>query len=153
MESCWRRRPNQSGLKIKEWSGKLNLTAKGLDHLHQSGAQKQKEKRKETWSWILLDGVEWRFSGVQKAAATGAMVKWDNTLQKSHTWNVMWHMVPLRISFLIRSVYESCLPMQIWCGVERRKTPLVRDAKARRPQSLSWILARLAFTGPINIEA
>ena len=31
---------------------------------------------------------------------------WDNALQKSLTRNKIWHMAPLRISFLIRSVYD-----------------------------------------------
>ena len=36
----------------------------------------------------------------------GQWTNWENTLQRSVTWNDMWHMAPLRISFLIRSVYD-----------------------------------------------
>ena len=36
----------------------------------------------------------------------GQWTNWDNAMQKSLTWNDIWHMVPLRISFLIRSVYD-----------------------------------------------
>ncbi|KAK3782045.1 hypothetical protein RRG08_024545 [Elysia crispata] len=31
---------------------------------------------------------------------------WDNAREKSLTWNEIWHMVRLRISFLIRSVHD-----------------------------------------------
>ncbi|KAK3708471.1 hypothetical protein RRG08_053053 [Elysia crispata] len=36
----------------------------------------------------------------------GQWTNWDNALQKSLTWNEIWHMEPLRISFLVRSVYD-----------------------------------------------
>ncbi|GFO40445.1 reverse transcriptase [Plakobranchus ocellatus] len=46
---------------------------------------------------------------VQKAAQKfqqGQWTNWDTAIQKSLTWNDIWHIVPLRISFLIRSVYD-----------------------------------------------
>ena len=46
---------------------------------------------------------------VQKAVQQpqqGQWTNWDNALQKSLVWNNIWHMAPLRISFLIRSVYD-----------------------------------------------
>ena len=46
---------------------------------------------------------------VQKAVQQlqqGQWTYWDNAWQKSLTWNDIWHMAPLRISFLIRSVYN-----------------------------------------------
>ncbi|GFN86560.1 reverse transcriptase [Plakobranchus ocellatus] len=36
----------------------------------------------------------------------GQWTNWDTAIQRSLTWNVIWHMAPLRISFLIRSVYD-----------------------------------------------
>ena len=46
---------------------------------------------------------------VQKAVQQpqqGQWTNWDNALQRFLTWNNIWHVVPLRISFLIRSVYD-----------------------------------------------
>ena len=46
---------------------------------------------------------------VQKAVQQpqqGQWTNWDNALQKPLTWNSTWHMAPLRISFLIRSMYD-----------------------------------------------
>ncbi|KAK3756900.1 hypothetical protein RRG08_059622 [Elysia crispata] len=34
------------------------------------------------------------------------MTDWDNALQNSLTWNEIWHMALLQISFLVRSVYD-----------------------------------------------
>ncbi|GFO36927.1 reverse transcriptase [Plakobranchus ocellatus] len=46
---------------------------------------------------------------VQKAVQQrpqGQWTIWDTAIQRSLTWNDVWHMAPLRISFLIRSVYD-----------------------------------------------
>ncbi|GFO02902.1 polyprotein [Plakobranchus ocellatus] len=36
----------------------------------------------------------------------GQWTNWDTAIHRSLTWNDIWHMAPLRISFLIRSVYD-----------------------------------------------
>ncbi|GFN94353.1 reverse transcriptase [Plakobranchus ocellatus] len=36
----------------------------------------------------------------------GQWTNWDSAIKRSLTWNDIWHMAPLRISFLIRSVYD-----------------------------------------------
>ncbi|GFO06375.1 polyprotein [Plakobranchus ocellatus] len=46
---------------------------------------------------------------VQKAVQQpqqGQWTNWDSAIQRSLTWTDIWHMAPLRISFLIRSVYD-----------------------------------------------
>ncbi|GFO36715.1 reverse transcriptase [Plakobranchus ocellatus] len=46
---------------------------------------------------------------VQKAVQQpqqGQWTNWDTAIQRSLTWNDIWHMAPLRISFLIKSVYD-----------------------------------------------
>ncbi|GFO06501.1 reverse transcriptase [Plakobranchus ocellatus] len=46
---------------------------------------------------------------VQKAdqqPQQGQWTNWDTAIQRSLTWNDIWHMAPLRISFLIKSVYD-----------------------------------------------
>ncbi|GFO25715.1 reverse transcriptase [Plakobranchus ocellatus] len=46
---------------------------------------------------------------VQKAVQQpqqGQWTNWDTAIQRSLTWNDIWHMAPLRIRFLIRSVYD-----------------------------------------------
>ncbi|GFO02079.1 reverse transcriptase [Plakobranchus ocellatus] len=49
---------------------------------------------------------------VQKAAQQpqqGQWTNWDTAVQRSLTWNDIWHMAPLRISFLIRSICDLLL--------------------------------------------
>ncbi|GFN79041.1 reverse transcriptase [Plakobranchus ocellatus] len=46
---------------------------------------------------------------VQKAVQQppqGHWTIWGTAIQRSLTWNDVWHMAPLRISFLIRSIYD-----------------------------------------------
>ncbi|GFO12586.1 reverse transcriptase [Plakobranchus ocellatus] len=49
------------------------------------------------------------YTRVQKAVQQpqqGQWTNWDTAIQRPLTWNDIWHMAPLRISFLIRSVYD-----------------------------------------------
>ncbi|KAK3764362.1 hypothetical protein RRG08_039958 [Elysia crispata] len=55
---------------------------------------------------IRLNEDSRRVQKAVKQPQQGQWTNWDNTLQKSLTWNVIWHMPPLWISFLIRSVYD-----------------------------------------------
>ncbi|GFS09954.1 polyprotein [Elysia marginata] len=46
---------------------------------------------------------------IQKAVQQpqqGQWTNWDSAIQRSLTWKDIWQMAPLRISFLIRSVYD-----------------------------------------------
>ncbi|GFO07700.1 reverse transcriptase [Plakobranchus ocellatus] len=65
-----------------------------------------KEKRD-----IIIDEIRNKEDStrVQKAVQQpqhGQWTNWDTAIQRSFAWNDIWHMVPLRISFLIRSVYD-----------------------------------------------
>ncbi|GFO40956.1 reverse transcriptase [Plakobranchus ocellatus] len=76
---------------------------------------------------------------VQKAAQQpqqGQWTNWDTAIQRSLTWNDIWHMAPLRISFLIRSVYDLLPQTQIWCDGDRRTTLDAHCAKVGKLQSM-----------------
>ncbi|GFO50090.1 reverse transcriptase [Plakobranchus ocellatus] len=76
---------------------------------------------------------------VQKAVQQpqqGQWTNWDTAIQRSLTWNDIWHMAPLRISFLIRSVYDSYPQTQIWCDGERRTTLHAHSAKVGKLKSM-----------------
>ncbi|GFO23894.1 reverse transcriptase [Plakobranchus ocellatus] len=69
---------------------------------------------------------------VQKAVQQpqqGQWISWDTAIQRSLTWNDIWHMAPLRISFLIRSVYDLLPSNAIWCDGKRRTTLHAHCAK------------------------
>ncbi|KAK3800955.1 hypothetical protein RRG08_001203 [Elysia crispata] len=74
---------------------------------------------------------------VQKAVQQPQEGQWNNALQKSLTWNEVWHMETFRTSFLIRSVYNflpSNANLVLW---GKNRTSLVRYDKAGKPQSMS----------------
>ena len=84
------------------------MTANGWDHLQQSGGQKQKGKRKESWSSLRYTSMKIP-EGFRKKSSNHNR---DNGLTeimpcRSHSQGMkIWHMAPLWISFLIRSVYD-----------------------------------------------
>ena len=93
-------------LKIKKVIGQTQTDRKGL----RSSTAKcwSKAKGKEKRDMVIHEIRLYEDSRiVQKAVQKPKQLQctnWDNALQKSLTWNEIWHMAPLRISFLIRSV-------------------------------------------------
>ena len=82
---------------------------------------------------------------VQKAVQQpqqGQWTNWDNALQKSLTWNEIWHMALLRISFVIRSVYDL-LPSS---------TNLVRWGKKEDHRACLELLKNCPVTGAIHMR-
>ncbi|KAK3788175.1 hypothetical protein RRG08_063042 [Elysia crispata] len=65
-----------------------------------------KEKRDMVINEIRINEDSRRVQKAVQQPQQGQWTNWDNALQKSITWNEIWHMAPLRISFLIRSVYD-----------------------------------------------
>ncbi|KAK3758461.1 hypothetical protein RRG08_058731 [Elysia crispata] len=152
-------------LKIKEVIGQTQTDRKGLGSSTTKWWSKAegKEKRDMVINEMRLNEDSRRVQKAVQQPQQGQWTNWDNALRKSLTWNEIWHMAPLRISFLIRSVYDllpshgmrsgtwrhfgsafssdqctiSCPQTQIWYGGERKRTRLVRYAKAGRPQSMS----------------
>ncbi|GFO30017.1 hypothetical protein PoB_005652200 [Plakobranchus ocellatus] len=55
---------------------------------------------------IRLEENSKRMQRAVKQSQQGHWISWESALQRSLTWNEIWHMAPLRISFLIRAVYD-----------------------------------------------
>ncbi|GFO46899.1 reverse transcriptase [Plakobranchus ocellatus] len=60
---------------------------------------------------MIIDEIrrEEDYKRMQKAVQQlqqGYRTSWEGVLQRSLTWNEVWHMTPFRISFLIRAVYD-----------------------------------------------
>ncbi|GFO40435.1 reverse transcriptase [Plakobranchus ocellatus] len=76
---------------------------------------------------------------VQKAVQQprqGQWTNWDTAIQKSFTWNDVWHMVPLRISFLIRSVYDLLPPNTNLVRWGKKMTLYAHSAKVGKLNSM-----------------
>ena len=95
-------------LKIKEVIGQTQTDRKGLGSSTAKLWSKAegKEKRNMVINEIRLNEDSRMVQKAVRQPQQGQWINWDNALQKSLTWNEIWHMAPLRISFLIRSVYD-----------------------------------------------
>ena len=95
-------------LKVKEVIGQTQTYRKGLGSSTAKWWSKAegKEKRDKVINEIWLNEDSRRVQKAVQQPQQGQWTNWDNALQKSLTWNEIWHMAPLRISFLIRSVYD-----------------------------------------------
>ncbi|GFN90748.1 reverse transcriptase [Plakobranchus ocellatus] len=95
-------------LKIKEAIGQTQTDRRGLGSTTTKWWSKTQGKEKRA---IFIDEIRNKEDStrVQKAVQQPQQGHWtprDTALQRSLTWNDIWHMAPLRISFIIRSVYD-----------------------------------------------
>ena len=95
-------------LRMKEVIGQTQTDRKGLGSTAAKWWSKAEGKERRD---MIIDEIRQNEDSmrVQKAVQQpqqGQWTKWDDAIQKSLTWNDIWHMAPLRISFLIRAVYD-----------------------------------------------
>ncbi|GFO12335.1 reverse transcriptase [Plakobranchus ocellatus] len=95
-------------LKMKEVISQTQTDRRGLGSTTAKWWSKTEGKEKRD---IIIDEIRNKEDStrVQKAVQQpqqGQWTNWDTAIQRSLTWNDIWHIVPLRISFLIRSVYD-----------------------------------------------
>ena len=95
-------------LKIKEVIGQTQIDCKRLGSTVTKRWSKQegKKRRDTVINEIRMNEDSRRVQKAVQQPQQGQWTNWDNALQKSLTWNNTWHMAPLRISFLIRSMYD-----------------------------------------------
>ena len=70
----------------------------------------------------------------------GQWTNWEETLQNSITWKDIWHMAPLRLSFLIRSTYDQLSSKNNlfkWKKESNPTYPLCND----KPQTLEHVFS------------
>ena len=103
----------------------------------------QKGKRKETWSSIRYGSMKIP-EGSRKQSSNlnrdNGLIGIMPCMQKSITWNEIWHIAPLRISFLIRSVYDL-LPSNanlVWWGKKEDPTCPLCQARQTTEHVLSY---------------
>ena len=95
-------------LKIKEAIGQTQTDRKGMGSSVTKwwSKIKRKERRDMVINEIRMNEDSRRVQKAVQQPQQGQWTNWDNALQRFLTWNDIWHMAPLRISFLIRSVYD-----------------------------------------------
>ncbi|GFN84901.1 reverse transcriptase [Plakobranchus ocellatus] len=95
-------------LKMKEVISQTQTDRRGLGSTTAKWWSKTEGKEKRD---MFIDEIRNKEDSarVQKAVQQpqqGQWANWDTAIQRSLTSNDIWHMAPLRISFLIRSVYD-----------------------------------------------
>ncbi|GFO27354.1 polyprotein [Plakobranchus ocellatus] len=93
---------------LKEVIGQTQTDRRGLGSTTAKRWSKTEGKQKKGH---IIDEIRNKKDSthVQKAVQQpqqGQWTNWDTAIQRSLTWNDIWHMASLRISFLIRSVYD-----------------------------------------------
>ena len=117
-------RSSQRILKIKEVMGQTQTDRKGLGSpVTKWWSKSDGKEKKMVINEIRLNEDSRRVKHLQQGQWTNC----DSALQKSLTWNDMWHVMPLQISFLIRSVnnllHLNASPVQ-WGKKEDPTCPL-----------------------------
>ena len=66
-----------------------------------------KEKRELVIEAVKDQTESERFQTAVQQSQQGQWTTWEDALQRSLSWNDIWHMAPLRLSFIIRSIYDQ----------------------------------------------
>ncbi|GFO20742.1 reverse transcriptase [Plakobranchus ocellatus] len=95
-------------LKMKEVIGQTQTDRRGLGSTTDKWWSKTEGKEKRD---MIIDEIRnkedsTRVKKTVQQSRQGQWTNWDTAIQRSLTWNDIWHMAPLRISFLIRSVHD-----------------------------------------------
>ena len=95
-------------LELKEIIGHTQTTRRGFGSSECKMWSKAdaKERRSMVTQEIRREQEQSRLQKAVQQGQQGQWTTWDDALQRSLTWNDIWHMAPLRISFIIRAVYD-----------------------------------------------
>ena len=77
--------------------------------------------------------------GVQQPQR-GQWTSWEEALQRSITWNDIWQMTPLKLSFLIRSTYDQ-LPSKCNLVKWKKESDPTCSLCNEKPQTLEHVLS------------
>jgi hypothetical protein len=126
---------------LKEIIGHTQTTRRGFGHESKQWWSKatKKGQRDIVIGEIRNTEEEKRVVKAVQQVQQGRWTQWDDALQRSLSWNDIWQMAPLRLSFIIRSVYDmlpSGTNLVKWGKIEDESCPL-----CHRPQSLEHVLS------------
>lgn len=99
---------SKEALKLKEIIGhtQSNRAGLGLTSRKLYSKAHAKERRNMIIDEIRGEEEQGRLQKAVQQSQQGQWTSWENALQRSLSWNDIWHMAPLRISFIIRAVYD-----------------------------------------------
>jgi hypothetical protein len=118
----------EESAKLKEVLGATQCGRQGLGY----GTEKRqwwskasgKEKRDLVIHEVREIAEQERVQCAVQQSQQGQWTTWEDVLQRSLSWNDIWHIAPLRLSFVIRAVYD-----QLPTGANLAKWKLTQDDK------------------------
>ena len=92
-----------------------------------------------------------RISKAVQQAQHGQWTTWEDVVQRSITWHEIWNMSPLRLAFVVRSIYDvlpSRVNLQRWGITQDAKCTLCGESQTLRHalSGCSYALAHGRFT-------
>lgn len=98
----------KDSLRIKEIIGHTQTNRQGLgsSKMEWWSKAKGKAKRDMVIQEIRKEEDQGRLQKAVQQSQQGQWTAWEGALQRSLSWNDLWHMAPLRISFILRSAYD-----------------------------------------------
>lgn len=122
----------RENLELKEKIGYTQRNRRGFGHgdIRWWSKASVRERRDMVVQEIREAENSKRFQKAVQQRQQGQWTTWEGALQRSLTWNDVWHMAPLRLSFIIRSIYDL-LPtganLVKWGKTEDARCPLCAE--------------------------
>ena len=98
----------KDSLRIREITGHTQTNRQGLGSTKTEWWSKAKGKAKRDMiiQEMRREEDQKRLQKAVQQSQQGHWTAWEGALQRSLSWNDIWHMAPLRISFILRSTYD-----------------------------------------------
>ena len=98
----------KDSLRIKEITGHTQTNRQGLGTSKTEWWSKAKGKAKRDMmiQEMRKEEDQKRLQKAVQQSQQGQWTTWEGAFQRSLSWNDIWHMAPLRISFILRSAYD-----------------------------------------------
>ena len=122
----------KADLRMKEIIGHTQTNRQGLGSTKMEWWSKAKGKAKRDLviQEIREEEERARYVKAVQQSQQGQWTAWESALQRSLSWNDLFHMAPLRISFILRSVYDllpSNANLVKWKKTDDPSCPLCKE--------------------------
>jgi hypothetical protein len=101
----------EEAAKLKEVMGAVQTNRHGLGYATEKriwwSKASGKERRDLVIEEVRLRAEADRIQVAVQQGQQGQWTSWESAMQRSLSWNDIWHLAPLRLSFIIRSIYDQ----------------------------------------------
>jgi len=127
-KACEATKNAQEAAKLNDIVGLTQTNRHGLGFAKETkrwwSNSSSKDRRDLTLREIRQECEDARLQEAVQQSQQGQWTSWEDALQRSLTWEDIWHMAPLRISFLIRAMYD-----QLPTGANLARWNVAQDVK------------------------